>query len=57
MPRTMPKMTKEGEAKLRDALDAVVDRINAGADPDDAIVKVASERVIPPGHIGLMVAA
>jgi hypothetical protein len=57
MPRTIPKMTKEGEAKLRDALDAVVDRINAGADPDDAIVKVASERTIPPGHISLVVAA
>jgi hypothetical protein len=53
----MPKMTKEGEAKLRDALDSIVDLVNAGTDPDDAIVKVASQRAIPPGHIGLMVAA
>jgi hypothetical protein len=38
-------------------LGAVVDLINAGADPDDAIVKVASERSIPPGHTSLMGAA
>ena len=57
MPRTMPKMTKYGEAKLRDALDSIVDLVNAGTDPDDAIVKVASQRAIPPGHISLMVAA
>jgi hypothetical protein len=50
-------MTKEGEARLRDALDSVVDLVNAGTNPDDAIVKVASQRAIPPGHIGLMVAA
>jgi hypothetical protein len=57
MPRTMPKMTKEGEARLRDALDTVVDLVNDGTSPDDAIVKVAADRAIPPGHIGLMVAA
>jgi hypothetical protein len=57
MPKTMPRITKEGEARLRAALDEVVDLVNDGKDPDDAIVKVASERSIPPGHISLMVAA
>src|SRR5215472_8750505 len=57
MPRTMPKMTKEGETRLRSALDAVVDLVNDGEAPDDAIVKVASEHAIPPGHVGLMVHA
>jgi hypothetical protein len=50
-------MTKEGESRLREALDNIVDLVNRGTDPDDAIVKVASQRAIPPGHIGLMVAA
>jgi hypothetical protein len=40
-----------------ETLDAVVYRINAGADPDDTIVKVASERSVPPGHISLILAA
>jgi hypothetical protein len=50
-------MTKEGEARLRAALDAVVDMVNSGEAPDDAIVKVASEQAIQPGHVGLMVHA
>jgi hypothetical protein len=53
----MPKMTKEGEARLKAALDDVVDLVNGGDTPDDAIVKVASDHAIPPGQIGLMVAA
>jgi hypothetical protein len=57
MPRTMPRMTKEGEERLRTALDEVVDLVNDGDDPDDAIVKVAANRSIPPGHVNLMVAA
>ena len=57
MPKTMPRMTKEGEERLRTALDDVVDLVNDGKDPDDAIVKVATDRSIPPGHVSLMVAA
>jgi hypothetical protein len=57
MPKTMPRMTKEGEERLRTALDDVVDLVNDGQDPDDAIVKVATDRSIPPGHVSLMVAA
>jgi hypothetical protein len=53
----MPKMTKEGEARLRAALDEVVDLVNGGEAPDDAIVKVAADLAIPPGQVGLMVAA
>jgi hypothetical protein len=57
MPKTMPRMTKEGEARLRAALDEVVDLVNDGKDPDDAIVKVAADHSIPAGHVNLMVAA
>jgi hypothetical protein len=39
MPKTMPRMTKEGEVRLRAALDEVVDLVNDGKDPDDAIVQ------------------
>lgn len=39
MPKTMPRMTKEGEARLPTALDAVVDLVNEGKDPDDAFVQ------------------
>jgi hypothetical protein len=57
MAKTMPRMTKEGEARLRTALDEVVDLVNDGKDPDDAIVKVATDHSIPAGHVNLMVAA
>ena len=57
MPKTMPRMTKEGEARLRAALDEVVDLVNDGKDPDDAIVKVAADHAIPAGQVNLMVAA
>jgi hypothetical protein len=57
MAKTMSRMTKEGETRLRDALDEVVDLVNDGKDPDDAIVKVATDRSVPAGHVNLMVAA
>jgi hypothetical protein len=53
----VPRMSKEGEVRLRAALDEVVDLVNDGEHPDDAIYKVASERSLPIGHVNLMVNA
>jgi hypothetical protein len=57
MGSTMPRMTEAGEARLRAALDAVVDLVNEGERPDDAIYKVAADRQVPAGHVRLMVNA
>lgn len=57
MGSTMPRMTEAGEARLRAALDEVVDLVNDGEHPDDAIYKVAADRQVPAGHVRLMVNA
>jgi hypothetical protein len=57
MKMTIPRLTKQSEERISAALAQVADRTNAGESPDDAIVKVASEKRIPAGHVRLMVRA
>jgi len=53
----MKKMSKADEDRILDALDDVASLVNNGEDPNSAITKVASDRQMPPGHVGLMVHA
>lgn len=53
----IPRLTKESEARISSALAAVADLTNSGMAPNDAIVKVASDRKINAGHVRLMVRA
>lgn len=53
----MKKLTKEAEDRLLGAIEKTAVLVNAGTNPNDAIVKVAQEDGIPPGHINLMVHA
>jgi hypothetical protein len=53
----METLSKEAEAKISSALNAVIDLVNNGTDPTDAVVKAASDWKIPYGHIDLMVNA
>ncbi len=53
----IPRLTKESEERISSALTKVAALTNAGESPNDAIVKVATERKIPVGHVRLMVRA
>ena len=53
----IPRLTKESEGQISSALSKVAALTNAGESPNDAIVKVASARKIPAGHVRLMVRA
>lgn len=50
-------LSKEAETKIATALNEVVDLVNEGASPTDAVVKVASAHRMLPGHVNLMVNA
>jgi hypothetical protein len=51
------KMRKETEAKILQYLEKVAEEINAGATPNDAIIKVARDLDIEPGHVQLIIQA
>jgi len=57
MSTTIPKLTAASEKRIGDALHQVVDLVNDGMHPTDAITKIASEKRIPAGHVRLMVHA
>lgn len=54
MPQAPQRLTKESEERILDALEEVRNLLNTGVHPNDAIVKIASERQIPSGHIRIM---
>jgi hypothetical protein len=51
------RLSKEAENKLLHGLVKVAELINGGDSPNEAITKVASAEMLPPGHIRLMVNA
>ena len=53
----MRPLSKEAEEKIVSALNQVIDLVNDGVSPTDAIAKVASAEKLPAGHINLMVNA
>jgi hypothetical protein len=53
----MRALSKEAEQRLIGAIETAAEMVNAGATPNDAIVKSAAAANIPAGHINLMVHA
>ena len=53
----MRSLSKEAEQKLIQAIEGAAAYVNSGLEPNDAIVKSASEHSIPAGHVNLMVHA
>lgn len=53
----MRTLTKEAERKLISAIERAASLVNDGMEPNDAIIKSASEANVPAGHINLMVHA
>lgn len=51
------RLTKESEELISSALSEVAELTNTGTPPNDAIVKVASDRGVRAGHVRLMVRA
>lgn len=54
---SIQRLTKESEERISAALSEVADLTSAGEHPNDAIVKIASQRQLPAGHVRLMVRA
>jgi hypothetical protein len=54
---TVSKLTKQSEEAIGDALTEVSDMVTGGATPNEAIVKVATARSIPAGHVRIMARA
>lgn len=50
-------ITKETETRLINAVEQAVELVNSGLDPNSAIVKVASDFDLTPGHVKLVVQA
>lgn len=55
MSRTVNRLNKQAEQRLTDALGEVAQLVGTGSDPNDAIVKVATDLGLPAGHVNLMV--
>lgn len=53
----MRSLSKEAEHKLISAIESAAAYVNSGLEPNEAIVKSASEHAIPAGHVNLMVHA
>jgi hypothetical protein len=53
----MRSLSKEAEHKLIAAIEKAAALVNAGEEPNSAIIKSASAANIPAGHINLMVHA
>ena len=54
---TRQRMTKEAEERIVAGVERVVDLVNEGAHPNDALTKVARDGDYLPGHVQLMVQA
>lgn len=48
------KLNEDQEQEITDALTGVADLVKDGETPDDAIVKIASEKQLPAGYVRLM---
>lgn len=57
MPQTKDRMGEASRSRLLQVLEKVADATNDGTDPNDAIVKYASEAQVPAGHITHLVYA
>jgi hypothetical protein len=57
MATKMARMSPQTESRIVSAVEQVVDMIDQGDPPDDAIVKVAADMQLPVGHVGLLVNA
>lgn len=53
----MRPLSKEAETKLLAAIEKAAALVNEGAEPNDAIVKIARAENMPAGHVNLMVHA
>lgn len=53
----MRPLSKEAETKLLAAIEKAASLVNEGAEPNDAIIKIASAENMPAGHVNLMVHA
>jgi hypothetical protein len=53
----MRQLSKQAEAKLLTAIEKAAERVNAGDEPNAAIIKIASDENMPAGHVQLMVHA
>lgn len=51
----MSRMSKEAEAKIVDGIERVVDLVEAGWKPNEAIIKIAGDGDYLPGHVRMMV--
>jgi len=53
----MRQLSKQAEAKLLEAIEKAAERVNAGDEPNAAIIKIAAADEMPAGHVRLMVHA
>lgn len=53
----MKTLDKQAQQRLMAAVDDVVDAVDGGVSPNDAIVKVAQDQQFPPGHVRLLAVA
>lgn len=53
----MSQLSKLAENKLLTAIETAAEYVNTGLNPNDAIIKSATQYNIPPGHLDLMVHA
>jgi len=54
---SVPKLSKQSEQAIGEALSEVSDMVEQGSTPNEAIVKVATARSIPAGHVRIMARA
>jgi hypothetical protein len=57
MATKVARMTPQTESRIVRAVEDVIDRINEGDNPNDAITKIAADLQLPAGHINLLVNA
>src|SRR5579875_1849757 len=49
-----PKISKATEKRILQDIDRLVDMVQSGADPTDALVTVCQKRLMEPGHVRLL---
>jgi hypothetical protein len=57
MATEVPRMTPQTEGRIVRAVEDVIDLIDAGDHPNDAIAKTAADLQLPVGHVGLLINA
>lgn len=55
--KSLPKLSEASEQRISNALSKVAELIETGSEPNDAIVKIASQEKLPAGQVRLMVRA